>query len=216
MTGVIVTGGASGIGAACCAALRAGGREVTAADLASGDGVERLDVADEGSWAELFDRVGPVDGLVNYHLQQQQAIRQELEDVWVSFNLAPPSGRPWVGQVMLWAAIQPRSVCQSNALGAQASESFDWVKQIVDFEGQAAWQMVCPVDNQDQFDRRRLLGRLRSIQDVADEPLATLSPRTAGIGVLDSERDPMPIFALPEVLPPTPDKPGTRSCSDLG
>jgi NAD(P)-dependent dehydrogenase (short-subunit alcohol dehydrogenase family) len=46
---VIVTGGASGIGAATCQVLR---------DLG-------LDVADESSWAALFDQTGPVQGLVN-------------------------------------------------------------------------------------------------------------------------------------------------------
>jgi NAD(P)-dependent dehydrogenase (short-subunit alcohol dehydrogenase family) len=62
---VIVTGGASGIGAATCELLAASGFEPIAADLESGPDVAALDVADERSWAELFERVGPVDGLVN-------------------------------------------------------------------------------------------------------------------------------------------------------
>ena len=65
MPRTLVTGGASGIGAATCDALRAAGHEVLAADLRSGDDVIDLDVADEGAWAAAFDRVGPVDGLVN-------------------------------------------------------------------------------------------------------------------------------------------------------
>lgn len=62
---MLVTGGASGIGAATCAHLAAGGHEVIAADLVATEGVETLDVADEASWDELLDRLGPLDGLVN-------------------------------------------------------------------------------------------------------------------------------------------------------
>ena len=62
---VIVTGGASGIGAATVEVLRDRGHEVVAADLATADGVQSLDVADEASWAALFQRTGPVSGLVN-------------------------------------------------------------------------------------------------------------------------------------------------------
>jgi NAD(P)-dependent dehydrogenase (short-subunit alcohol dehydrogenase family) len=43
----LVTGGASGIGAACVALLRASGATVVAADLAAGDGVTPCDVTDE-------------------------------------------------------------------------------------------------------------------------------------------------------------------------
>ncbi|MDQ2649137.1 MAG: SDR family oxidoreductase [Actinomycetota bacterium] len=45
----IVTGGASGIGAATVTLLRDRGATVVAADLASGDGVTPLDVTDEGA-----------------------------------------------------------------------------------------------------------------------------------------------------------------------
>ncbi len=62
---VIVTGGASGIGAATVVALRDRGHRVVAADLRAGDGVERVDVADEASWTALFEAAGPVTGLVN-------------------------------------------------------------------------------------------------------------------------------------------------------
>lgn len=64
-TRVIVTGGASGIGAATVAQLRSSGLEVVAADLRAGDDVVGLDVTDEASWSALFDTVGEVDGLVN-------------------------------------------------------------------------------------------------------------------------------------------------------
>lgn len=65
MPTTLVTGGASGIGAAVCAALRGAGHEVIAADLVGEDDVVALDVADEHAWATALDRVGPIDGLVN-------------------------------------------------------------------------------------------------------------------------------------------------------
>ena len=61
---VIVTGAASGIGAATAALLRRDGATVIAADIA--DGAEhRLDVADPASWAALVAPLERVDGLVN-------------------------------------------------------------------------------------------------------------------------------------------------------
>jgi len=45
----LVTGGASGIGAACVAALRARGAHVVAADVQDGDGVSACDVTDEAA-----------------------------------------------------------------------------------------------------------------------------------------------------------------------
>jgi NAD(P)-dependent dehydrogenase (short-subunit alcohol dehydrogenase family) len=65
MPRVLVTGGASGIGAATCKRLAVEGFDVVAADLnASGD-VLPLDVADEASWDDVLDKIGPLDGLVN-------------------------------------------------------------------------------------------------------------------------------------------------------
>ncbi len=59
----LVTGGASGIGAATSARLRAAGVSVVTADLTGAD--ERVDVADPESVAALATRIGDVDILVN-------------------------------------------------------------------------------------------------------------------------------------------------------
>lgn len=73
----VVTGAASGIGAATVGALAAAGARVMAADLAwdglppAADGVERmsLDVSDHAAWASLAERLvgtgAALDGLVN-------------------------------------------------------------------------------------------------------------------------------------------------------
>ncbi len=60
----LVTGGASGIGAATAARLRADGVRVVTADLAPGADV-RLDVTDPDAIAGLIDGLGPVGILVH-------------------------------------------------------------------------------------------------------------------------------------------------------
>jgi 3alpha(or 20beta)-hydroxysteroid dehydrogenase len=66
---VVVTGAASGIGAAVAEVARTAGAEVLALDVAPSDGVEQLDVRDETAWAGLADRLREVgrtvDGLVS-------------------------------------------------------------------------------------------------------------------------------------------------------
>jgi 3alpha(or 20beta)-hydroxysteroid dehydrogenase len=64
MSVVIVTGAASGIGAATATLLRADGVEVIAADI-DPDAPHRLDVSDPESWNELLAGFDQVDGLVN-------------------------------------------------------------------------------------------------------------------------------------------------------
>jgi NAD(P)-dependent dehydrogenase (short-subunit alcohol dehydrogenase family) len=64
----LVTGGASGIGAACAAVLERDGWEVVRTDLADAAGVHRLDVADEAAWeqsmVELDASQRPFDALI--------------------------------------------------------------------------------------------------------------------------------------------------------
>jgi 3-oxoacyl-[acyl-carrier protein] reductase len=64
MKRAIVTGGASGLGAATAARLRADGLDVITVDRA-GDATELVDVTDAEAIADLAARVGSVDVLIN-------------------------------------------------------------------------------------------------------------------------------------------------------
>ncbi|MER7555605.1 SDR family oxidoreductase [Nocardioides sp. NPDC126508] len=63
---VVVTGAASGIGAAVAAAVTAAGGTAVGIDREAAPGVRTLDVRDEAAWAELAGELaGPVHGLVS-------------------------------------------------------------------------------------------------------------------------------------------------------
>lgn len=61
---VVVTGAASGIGAACAHELSVVGWDVVGVDLVGADGVRAMDVTDEVAWERLAADVGVIDGLV--------------------------------------------------------------------------------------------------------------------------------------------------------
>ena len=62
---VLVTGGASGIGAETCRVLADAGWDVVASDVMPAEGVVSLDVTDEGAWDRVLDEAGSLAGLVN-------------------------------------------------------------------------------------------------------------------------------------------------------
>lgn len=64
MRRAVVTGGMSGLGAACADRLTREGLEVVRVDVSAGAD-EVLDVTDEGAIREVLGRLGPVDVLVN-------------------------------------------------------------------------------------------------------------------------------------------------------
>lgn len=78
MKRVLVTGGASGIGAATVAQLSAAGWETVAADVQSGDGVVALDVTDEARWEAVLDEQGPFDALVSCAGFRDRAMLTEM------------------------------------------------------------------------------------------------------------------------------------------
>ncbi len=69
MRRVLVTGAASGLGAALTSAFRARGDEVLATDLVASEGIERLDITSDADWAAALavveQRWGGLDVLVN-------------------------------------------------------------------------------------------------------------------------------------------------------
>ena len=62
---VIVTGGASGIGKEVGNYLMSNSYEVISVDLEEEHGATKLDVVNEEAWNDLFQKFGPIQGLVN-------------------------------------------------------------------------------------------------------------------------------------------------------
>jgi NAD(P)-dependent dehydrogenase (short-subunit alcohol dehydrogenase family) len=65
MPTVLVTGAASGIGAASSSLLEQRGWTVIRTDIAKGEGITALDVTNPQQWNELLERSGPIDALVH-------------------------------------------------------------------------------------------------------------------------------------------------------
>lgn len=80
---VLVTGAASGIGAACCEVLTCRGWDVVATDARPSDTVTALDVADEDQWTQVLDRVGALDAMVTCAgIRTRSSIVDTPLDVW--------------------------------------------------------------------------------------------------------------------------------------
>ncbi len=62
---VLITGGASGIGAATARYLESAGWDVLLADRQADAGVHPLEVTDEAAWEAVLDDLWPLDGLVH-------------------------------------------------------------------------------------------------------------------------------------------------------
>lgn len=83
----LITGGASGLGAAAAVRLRADGLEVVTADLSEGADV-RVDVSDDTAVAALADQVGPIDvlvtsaGVVGPNVPLLQTTDEGWREVW--------------------------------------------------------------------------------------------------------------------------------------
>lgn len=127
---VLVTGGASGIGAATCALLREGGWEVVAADLAINDGVVALDVTDERAWGEVVGSAWPLDALVNCAGVRTRApipelTREEFDRLLhilvtgTYLGIRTVSSR-WLAEGSAGAIVNIASVVATHAVGGQA------------------------------------------------------------------------------------------------
>lgn len=83
MATVLVTGGGSGIGAACARVCEEHGWNVVRADIQPGPDIVELDVTDENAWADLLEQIGPIDGLItSAGIRTRSAIANTDLAVW--------------------------------------------------------------------------------------------------------------------------------------
>ncbi len=80
---VLVTGAASGIGAACCRVLASAGWHVVATDLNATHDVIGLDVTDEHAWADVVARAGRLDAMVTCAgIRTRSSIAETPVETW--------------------------------------------------------------------------------------------------------------------------------------
>lgn len=83
MSRVLVTGAASGIGAACASVLRDRGWDVITTDRTSDAVLHVLDVTDEAGWDRVLDAVWPLDALVlSAGIRTRSMIVDTSLDMW--------------------------------------------------------------------------------------------------------------------------------------
>jgi 3-oxoacyl-[acyl-carrier protein] reductase len=127
---VLVTGGASGIGAATCDTLRKAGWDAIAADRASGEAVVALDVTDEAGWAQVVADAWPLDALVNCagvrtRFDIRDLTREEfdrLQQILVTgsyLGIRAVSTR-WLDEGRRGAIVNIASVVSTHAVAGQA------------------------------------------------------------------------------------------------
>ncbi|MEN9505628.1 MAG: hypothetical protein RI958_1554 [Actinomycetota bacterium] len=120
---VLVTGAASGIGAACCEVLTREGWEVVPTDL-RGRGVIDLDVTDEAAWDDVIARVGPLRGLVTCAgIRTRSSIVATSLDEWERHLRVNLTGtwlaiRAFLRQVDAGDAAQPSAIVTIASVNA--------------------------------------------------------------------------------------------------
>jgi NAD(P)-dependent dehydrogenase (short-subunit alcohol dehydrogenase family) len=84
----LVTGGASGIGAATAELLVQRDWTVVRADIRGGEGIVALDATDETAWDRVLDDAWPLDGLVNSAGIRRRAPLEEMSSADFDETLA--------------------------------------------------------------------------------------------------------------------------------
>ncbi|GAA0828109.1 SDR family NAD(P)-dependent oxidoreductase [Streptosporangium amethystogenes subsp. fukuiense] len=126
---ILVTGGASGIGAAVCRHLDGIGWTAVPADLHAPEGGLALDTRDEAAWESALDAAGPLDGLVNCAgIRSRSGITeldladfQKMLDVHVIGTFLGIRGmaRRWSAQGRTGAVVNIASVVATHAVAGQ-------------------------------------------------------------------------------------------------
>jgi NAD(P)-dependent dehydrogenase (short-subunit alcohol dehydrogenase family) len=129
MRRVLVTGAASGIGAAAAAELERHGHDVVGADLRGRTGVVELDVGDADGWAAVAKGHGSFDGLVNCAGVRLRTALVDLElDEWdhvLRVNLTgtflgiQALARSWIAAGKAGAVVNVGSTTSFSAVAGQ-------------------------------------------------------------------------------------------------